>query len=294
MMLLLKQLKLRINSDKFNPSLWLIIKSQGGVFLTVYVDVLFVINFFITYLLLLLTKLLAKQNPKTARLLISAFVGGAYSLVILFDELNFLITAFGKIAVSAVIVMVSFGFKRGIVFAKTLGVFYFSNMLLLGIILAVWLIFKPDGIAIHNDVVYFDIPARILLISAVLAYAIAVTAVKLYNRTIGGNEIYSLTIFKNGEEVHLYAFADTGNKLKEPFSDYPVIVADKSKISFETERIIPFNSVGGEGMLKAFKPDRIIISSGKGAYETDRVYIAVSSVESKDFSAILNPEIINI
>lgn len=260
----------------------------------VYVDVLFVVNFFITYLLLLLTKLFIKDNPKMIKLLFSSFIGGAYSLVILVDELNFFVTAIGKIAVSALIVFIAFGFKRAVVFAKTLGIFYFSNMLLLGVILAIWLIFKPDGITIHNDVVYFDIPARILLISALAAYVISLAAVKLYNRTIGKNEIYSLTVLKNDKEVHVYAFADTGNKLKEPFSDYPVIVIDESKISFDTERIIPFNSVGGEGMLRAFKPDKIIISNGKGSYETDRVYIALSSVDSKDFSAILNPEIINI
>ncbi|MCH5321927.1 MAG: sigma-E processing peptidase SpoIIGA [Eubacterium sp.] len=262
--------------------------------MTLYVDVLFVVNFFITYLLLLLTKLFVKENTKTARLLISSFAGGSYSLVILIDELHFLITALGKIIVSAVIILIAFGFKRATVFIKTLCIFYFSNMLLLGVILALWLLFKPQGIAIHNDVLYFDIPARALLISALFAYLIALLVVKLYNRTVGKNEIYSLTIFKNGEELHMFAFADTGNKLKEPFSDYPVIVVDGSKISFDAERVIPFNSVGGEGVLKAFKPDKIIISSGKKSFETDKVYVAVSSVESKDFSAILNPEIINI
>lgn len=260
----------------------------------VYVDVLFVVNFFITYLLLLLTKLFIKDNPKTIRMLAGAFIGGAYSLVILADELNFLVTAIGKIVVSALIILMAFGFKRAVVFVKILGIFYFSNMLLLGVILAVWLLFKPDGIAIHNDVVYFDIPAQTLLISALAAYLVSLAGVKIYNRTVGKNEIYSLTIFKNGKEVHLYAFADTGNKLKEPFSDYPVIVIDESKISFDAERIIPFNSVGGEGMLRAFRPDKVIISNGKGCYETDRVYIALSSVDAKDFSAILNPEIINI
>lgn len=268
--------------------------SAGGVFLIVYVDVLFVVNFFITYLLLLLTRLIVKENTKTFRLLIGAFIGGVYSLVILLDELHFLITAAGKIFASAVIVLCVFGFKRVLVFLKNLMIFYLSNMMLLGVILAAWLVFKPDGVAIKNDVVYFDIPAGTLLLSALAAYLIALAAVKIYNRTTGKNEIYSLTVFKNGQEIHMYAFADTGNKLKEPFSDYPVIVADSSRISFDTERVIPFNSVGGEGTLKAFRPDKVIISSGKKSVETDKVYIAASSVDSKDFSAILNPEIINI
>ncbi len=260
----------------------------------IYVDVLFVVNFFITYLLLLLTKLFIKENTKTSRLLLSSLAGGLYSLVILLDELHFLITVLGKIIISAIIILIAFGFKRADVFFRTLGIFYFSNMLLLGVILALWLIFKPQGITIHNDVLYFDIPARTLLISALAAYLTALLVVKIYNRTVGKNEIYSLTIFKDGAQVHMYAFADTGNKLKEPFSDYPVIVVDSSKVSFDTQRVIPFNSVGGEGVLKAFKPDKIKISSGKKSFETDRVYVAVSTVDSKDFSAILNPEIINI
>ncbi len=262
--------------------------------MVIYVDVLFVVNFFITYLLLLLTKLIVKENAKTPRLLAASFAGGAYALVILLDELNFFVTALGKIFASVIIVLIAFGFKRLLEFIKKLCVFYFSNMLLLGVILGIWLIFKPDGVAIHNDVLYFDIPAKILLISALAAYLAALLIVKIYNRTIGKNEIYSLTVIKDGQSYHMYAFADTGNKLKEPFSDYPVIVVDSSRISFDTERIIPFNSVGGEGMLKAFKPDRVIISAGKRSFETDKVYIAASTVHSKDFSAILNPEIINI
>jgi stage II sporulation protein GA (sporulation sigma-E factor processing peptidase) len=262
--------------------------------LIIYVDVLFVVNFFITYLLLLLTKLISKGNTKTIRLLLASFIGGLYSLVILVKELNFLITIIGKFFVSVIIVLVAFKFKRLTVFIKTLFVFYISNIVILGGVIAIWMIFKPSGVLIRNDVVYFDISARVLLFSAFISYLIAVVVVKIYNRTVGNSEVYSLTLVKNGQEVHMYAFADTGNKLKEPFSNYPVIVADSSKIPFSAERIIPYSSVGGEGTLNAFRPDKVIISSGKKSIETDKVYVALSLVDSKDFSAILNPEILNI
>lgn len=262
--------------------------------MVIYVDVLFVVNFFITYLLLLLTKLISKKNAKVFRLASGAFVGGAYSLVIFAQDLHFLLTAAGKVLASAVIVFIAFGFKRLTEFLKCLGVFYLANMVLLGAVLGVWLIFRPDGIVINNDTVYFDIPAPTLLVCALFAYLISLAAVKIYNRTLGSRDIYSLTVFKNGIEKRMYAFADSGNKLREPFSDYPVIVVDKGKLTFETERIIPFSTVGGEGTLRAFRPDKVIISSGKKSVETDKVYIAVSDVDSKDFSAIINPEIINI
>ncbi len=260
--------------------------------MTIYVDVLFVLNFFITYLLLLLTKLFNKREAKTYRVIAASFIGGIYSLVIIIDELNFLITIFGKILISVLIVFTAFGFNRFSLFLKNLFIFYFSNMLLLGVILAVRLVFKPDGIVIHNNSVYFDISARVLLLSAFFAYMISVAIVKIYNRTIGSSEIYYLTIISGENQWHMLALADSGNKLKEPFSDYPVIIVDKSKFSVDTSRIIPFNTVGGEGVLEAFRPDKIIISFGKRIIETDKVYVALSTVESKDFSAIINPEIL--
>lgn len=262
--------------------------------MTIYVDVLFVLNFFITYLLLLLTKALTKSTPKTYRLLIAGVIGGLYSLVILAPKLNFLITFFGKISVSAVMILIAFGFKRLTVYLKSLCLFYFSNMLFLGIIMAMWLAFKPNSFVINNDAVYFDIPAKALLVSALVAYIISICVIKIYNYTISKKEIYTLRIFKGESEYNLFAFLDTGNKLREPFSNFPVIIVDSSKIDFECERVIPFDTVGGEGMLKAFKPDKIVISNGKSSFECTDVYIAVSKVDSKDFSAILNPQIMTI
>ncbi len=267
---------------------------RGGIFLIIYVDVLFVINFFITFLLLLFTCKTAKRENKMTRLLLGAALGGLYSLVILVDELHFLVSFFAKIAMGFLIVFVAFGFKRFYLYIKTSAIFLFSNMLFLGIITALWFAFEPKGVAINNSVVYFDISAGVLLISAVLAYVISIAVVKIYNHTVSKKEIYSLTVCKDNRQVHMFAFLDSGNRLREPFSDYPVIIADSSKFDFNEERIIPYNTVGGEGVLKAFKPDKIILSSGKKNYETSRVYIALSTVDSKEFSAILNPEILNI
>ena len=262
--------------------------------MVVYVDVLFVVNFFITYLLLLFTSLMLKRKNQTIRLLISSAVGGLYSLVILVDNLNVFLTAAGKLLVSFVLVFIAFGFRRLSVYIKAVLLFYFSNLLFLGIIMGIRLIFAPAGVALNNGTVYFDISAGTLLISASVAYIVSVLIIRIYNHTIEKKEIYSLTVYKDGSSSHLFALADSGNKLKEPFSDYPVIVVDKNKISFSAERVVPFNTVGGEGVLQAFKPDKVVISNGKKSFETDRVFVAASNVESNDFSAILNPEILNI
>ena len=103
-------------------------------------------------------------------------------------------------------------------------------MIFLGIIITIILLFKPNGIALKNSVVYFDLSAKVLIVSAAVAYLISVLIIKLYNKTIASSELYRLSVSKNGNTYNLYAFVDSGNKLKEPFSDYPVIIADKNKI----------------------------------------------------------------
>lgn len=262
--------------------------------MVIYVDILFVVNFFITYLLLLFTSLMLKGKSNTIRFLLASALGGLYALVILIDDLSFLLTFLGKIIVSFIIVFIAFGFKRLLVYLKSVIVFYFSNMLFLGVITALLFAFKPQGIAMNNSVVYFDISAKALLICALVAYAISYAIVKIYNHSIAKSEIYQVAIYKDNSVYNLFAFADSGNKLKEPFSDYPVIIADKSKVNVNAERVIPYNTVGGEGMLKAFKPDKVVISNGKNSFEAERVYIALSVVDSKEFSAIINPELLNI
>lgn len=93
--------------------------------MVIYVDVLFVVNFFITYLLLFATSFLAKSEMKQYRAIIASLAGGLYSLVIICDKLNFLISTLGKIAVSILIVFIAFGFKRFTVFLKKLFCFLF-------------------------------------------------------------------------------------------------------------------------------------------------------------------------
>ena len=262
--------------------------------MVIYVDVLFVVNFFITYLLLLVTSLISKTDAKQLRLIISSSLGGLYSLVIICDKLDFLITAFGKTAVSIIIVLVAFSFNRFSVFIKRMLIFIFSNMLFFGIISAIYIYLKPKGMAVKNGSVYFNISAPLLLFSAFLAYIITLVIIKICNRTLSKNEIYNLTVIKDNNTYHFFALCDSGNKLKEPFSNYPVVIVDKSKLSIECDRVIPCQTVSGGGILKAFKPDKIILSNGKHKAEISKVYIALSDVDSKDYSAVIPNDLTNI
>lgn len=76
----------------------------------------------------MITAALIKTSGKTVRMLGGAIAGAVYSMVIFLPQLNFFITVFGKLLASAVIILISFGFRRAVVFIKSLACFYFSNM----------------------------------------------------------------------------------------------------------------------------------------------------------------------
>lgn len=261
----------------------------------IYVDVLFIINFFITFLLVLMTGRLLKQNDRLIRFTVASAIGGAYSLVILIDDLSVLVSVIGKLIAAFLIVLVAFGMKNIKRYLKSVLVFFFSNLVLLGIMVGIWFIFKPPGVVINNTTVYFDVSAKVLLISALIAYVFSVLVIRIYNKTTAKKEIFDLTIEKNGRTTHLFAFADSGNNLSEPFTSYPVIIAKKSLFENEKEeRVIPFETVGGEGILGAFKPDRVTIKTSGESIDVENVYIALSDhLNNDDYSAVLNPKIIN-
>ena len=70
-------------------------------------------------------------------------------------------------------------------------------------------------------------------------------------------------VINGGQTAVLHACVDTGNRLTEPLSGQPVLIANADLV----RRILPVNgyrqvaygSVGGAGTLKCFRPERIYI-----------------------------------
>ncbi|MDO4365039.1 MAG: sigma-E processing peptidase SpoIIGA [Clostridia bacterium] len=270
---------------------------KGGIFIVVYVDILLALNFFVSFFLLQITALFSKRKPKLIKIIFSSLIGAVYSLIIFCDDISNVALAFSQLVASVIMVLAAFGFKRFYTFLKQLAVFYFGNFILLGVMMAACYALKLKFIAINNNVLYFDISSSTIIVCAALAYVAACIVIRLYNRTLSKKEVYFLTVENNGTSVDLLAFLDTGNKLREPFSNAPVIIVDSSKISADGKntRLVPVSTVNGVGFLTAFKPDRIILKSAKGEEVIENAYIALSNdVKDENYSAILNYDILSI
>ena len=278
----------------------------------IYVDILVSINLFINYFILLSVAKFLYIKINKFKLIAGATIGAFFSLYILFPQKNELISFTIKIMMSFLIVLIAFGFDKKY-FLKSTICFIFMNILFSGFTLLIWFTFKPKGMIINNGIVYFNISPLILIISTLISYFL----IEFINRFLGKHpcnaSICHITIRLNEKSSEFDAKLDTGNSLKEPFSNLPVVLVDKHKIeniipsdinNYNSSisqiaeknnisiRIIPFSSVSNDGFLLGFKPDVLTIKTNSGNVLNKEAYVGISEQNLK--YALVGPDILDI
>lgn len=292
--------------------------------MTIYIDVLFIINFVINYTLLCLTGKISKAKTSKIRIFSGAFLGALYAVFMFFPQIKMLYGVLAKLSVSLIIVFVSFKITKWILFIKTVFIFYVSGFVFGGVVLGVFYFTNAGlkyGSALNNGIFYFNFPWKILFASVGLAYIVAKIGFSTY-KTQKNINYEEIKVNLKDKEAVLNALVDTGNMLLDPIENTPVIVAslasvkdilpldmvdliDKNtfantNIFMESEsfvkakiRLIPFSSLGKkDGMLIGFKPDFIVIRQKR----IENVCIGVynqSLSKSGVYNALISPELIN-
>lgn len=287
----------------------------------VYVDILLTTNLFVNYFLLLSCTKLMKTQTKRLRLFFGAVVGSAASLVIFLPEMSFLVGTAFKLTTALLIVYISFGLKNFKRFIKLFFAFIAANFIFAGTMMALWIAFKPGGMVINNNVVYFDISVPVLIISTVVCYGFVITVSKIIARRSSSEVKYTVTITFDSLSVVGKGYLDTGNSLTDCFSGFPVIIANKKfveKLFFPQEitylrekttvlendgrlkkrvRIIPFGTIKEQGVIKAFRPDCVTVEKeNKLVCKTGEVYVAIGirNIDSLGCDVLLNPKIFEL
>ena len=98
-------------------------------------------------------------------------------------------------------------------------------------------------------------------------------------------------LIRGDRRVELNALIDTGNRLQEPVSGQPVIIAAEYKLknvlseNFEAAhaaerlppgfRLVGYKSLSGSGKMVCFRPDELLVSTGDGWLRAPDVWVAV-------------------
>ena len=252
-----------------------------------YVDILVILNTLVNYFILLAIRKITHSYTKRWRIALGAFVGGLSSLLLFLEHLNIIMTLL-KILSGVLMIAVTFEIKPIKQFVKKLFFLFAITFLFGGVTYAIYIFFDKDILIYSNGIIYFDVDMTFLVICSVISYFVITLITKYTDKKSSKNKEYYITIENNGKGVSCTGLMDTGNNLREPFSDYPVIIVDKSIFNqlytSETTRVIPVSTVNGESIIKAFKPQNVII----GDFVTDKVYIGESAVALDEYKIILN------
>ncbi len=252
---------------------------------TIYLDILFCVNFVIDYIILLTVSKFLFIPCRQIRLITGAAVGGICSFVILLPPLPSGISMCISLLSAFLVVGASFAPMQKRMYIKTSGAFFLISFGYCGAMIAVWLLFSPSSLVIRNSSVYIAVSPVFLVITTVICYVIIRTIMRITGKREAENVLCRLKFSLCGKEIDINGKTDTGNMLKEPFSDLPVIVVSRSVIGesdgSDTEndikngfRLIPYSSVGGSGLLRSFRCRSIHIISGKKEV-TAEAYIAL-------------------
>lgn len=286
---------------------------------TVYIDLLFLLNFLMNTVTLFTASLFLGRNITLPRLSASAAILALYSSIMFFPALKLLFSVLFKGIILTVSVWLAFPSKKLSVIIKNTVLFFAVNAIFGGIIYA--LIFATDfgvriGAAVSNGEIYLNISASSLLLALIPAYGIAYLVMHIRRQTLKtASNISDVQIQFKDRKIKIKGFADTGCFICDPISKAKSIIISKSAAKkllpadfFEAltlgipvnlreyaskYRIIPYSTISEpHGILHAFVPDSLMLN-GQAA---NKILVAVAKFplcENSRFDALFNPDILN-
>ena len=234
--------------------------------MTVYIEVIFLINLIFDFCLLATTDLLLKRHASFKRIFLGALLG-EISMVTLFVSLSIFWMFVFKIGLSVIMCLSAFKYRD---FKYT-----FYNVLylyLVGIILGGFVYYLFNEFQINRE--YSFKYLLILFLSPIVLIIYYKLTMRFKNNYNNRHQL----IFKYGSETFEgIGFLDSGNKLVSPISGKPIILVEKEYITLHKLKIIPvpYNALNHHGIVNCFKPDLVLVDGR----ETQNVLIGISEVK---------------
>lgn len=291
----------------------------------IYAEYLLLENMAINYILLYLTRKFTKVEANNIRVLLASFIGAIYALVIFFPSLRFMTKFIIKISISILIIIVAFNPVKIRNFIRLIATFYVMAFIFAGASLALFYLADVETYA-GNGIFYIrDFPVKVLVLAVSISYILIKIVWGYIQSILIKSKVYiPIEVGLNNRKVDIIGLLDTGNLLRDPVTQTPVIIVQFSAIKdllpkqvqsiFEKYkendleaisaimienasnmkfRLIPFKSLGKEnGMLIGFKPDNVIVKDDEEKSFCDIIVGIYNNSLSNDnnYTALLHPE----
>jgi stage II sporulation protein GA (sporulation sigma-E factor processing peptidase) len=302
---------------------------ERGNFLTIYLDVIWLLNFFFDSFLLFLTAIILKRKVKKWRIFLGALIGSSIVL--------FYFTAYGamtshpvvKLLYSILIVYAAFGFLKFRYFIKNLVTFYFITFMVGGGMLGLHYFFRTDIAFINGTLTSqssgFGDPVSwiTVLIGFPLVWYFSKHNMEEIEMTkINFEQLVSVRVKIGEDYMYLKGLIDSGNQLYDPITQTPVMILETVKaascfpasliqqsqnpemLDFSTIdpiwanriRIVPYRAVGQDHQfLLAIRPDHVVIINNEKEITVKKVLIGLSNTilsSNGEYECIIHPKML--
>ncbi len=251
--------------------------------MTFYIDVIFLENIIMNYIILFATGLIIRKDLKHVKIFISSIIGATYAIMSYISNLEVYKNQIIKFILSVVMIYIAFAPKSVKIMFKNIIIFYLTSFCFGGAAYYLLYYISPQQIKNINGILIGTYPIKIAILGGILGFFVINIGLKIAKNKIDKYSIYyDIEIGYKEKKVETKVILDTGNLLVEPITSFPVAIIEEDKVkellsdrdfniirnglmnSFDglSEelklrcRIIPFSSIGkSNGMIIGFKPD---------------------------------------
>lgn len=284
--------------------------------MTVYGDLLFLINFSMDFLCFYISSMLLHQRLPLARACAASALGGIYAVAVLFLRVGkgtSLLIDVGCCLLICTVVFCRRGTGMGALLKAT-AIYFFVSMLLGGVMTGLFSLFNRSGLFSESDGSGNGITVWIFAALAVAGGSVSCFGGRFFRSSSGKREVV-LELFNEGESVRLRALSDSGNLVRDPISGRALIIATLSSSRkiipkgavrvFENVgnidslsasdaasiRLIPAGTVSGNTILPAIRVKKIRLVCGKKKKDIDALISFVDRDSIDGYDAIIPDEI---
>lgn len=295
--------------------------------MTIYIDIVLIENLIMNYIILFTTAVVLKIKVNHIRLILASLLGTGYSIIAYMGIIKVYSSIILKIILSVLIIYIAFNPQNIKKMCKDLLLFYLVSFVFGGAAFALIYIIKPQNILMKNGLFLGTYTLKTVMLGAVVAFCIIIGAFAIIKNKISKKDMFcEIEILINQKKIKTKAMIDTGNMLKEPITNVPVIVVehillyscmpkeilnnlkeimggDFKNIPCDIQekyisklKLIPFSSLGKQnGMLIGIRPEYVKVITDEQEKINKNVIIGIyekSLTKKGEYQALIGIELL--
>ena len=295
--------------------------------MTIYIDVVFLENLVMNSIILVASGIILKKKMKWIRIILASSLGAIYTIIGYISVLEIYSNLILKVILSILIIYIAFNPQTVKQLWKDVLIFYLTSFVFGGVAFALIYVVKPQDILMKNGLFLGTYPLKTVLLAAIVAFIIIIAAFAIVKTKFSKKDMFcDVEVELNNKKIKTRAMIDTGNLLKEPITNTPVIVLEHTllyecvpkeildnlesilggelvKIPEKVRneyisklKLIPFASLGKQnGMLVGIKADSLKIIQDDQEKENKNVIIGIynkSLTKRGEYRALVGMDLI--